>query len=333
MPHSGVSPASPPSVSTANSGADSPVVRMTRHSERAMASSRRASTSTASAGGASMRAVASAGRMRTWWLSRPRAGSTSALGAKALVSSRRWAIQHRIGGHDHDRRRSPWHETGDPALLGRCPGGGRRDRGDARGGPTVGDVLDAAVAAHPALRDVVAVCSVLLDGAPSVARPRSATTRWSRCCRPSPGGDGRMPTVDASEPVSESRAARRAAREERRRNPILPPIATERRLPVVLATGGVRPAARARDGRRPRPRCGRRRLASGSPRLGLARAARLVEQVRLLPGHRRCRGRSHPVTVALTPDEPYLRHVPVVVAAACSRCSCTSSCAGTAVPA
>lgn len=31
-------------------------------------------------------------------------------------------------------------------------------------GPTVGDALDSAVAAHPALRDVVAVCSVLLDG-------------------------------------------------------------------------------------------------------------------------------------------------------------------------
>ncbi len=31
-------------------------------------------------------------------------------------------------------------------------------------GPTVGDVLDTAVAAHPELRDVVAVCSVLLGG-------------------------------------------------------------------------------------------------------------------------------------------------------------------------
>lgn len=31
-------------------------------------------------------------------------------------------------------------------------------------GPTVGDVLDRAVAAHPDLHDVVAVCSVLLDG-------------------------------------------------------------------------------------------------------------------------------------------------------------------------
>lgn len=31
-------------------------------------------------------------------------------------------------------------------------------------GPTVGDALDAAVAAHPDLEDVVAVCSVLLDG-------------------------------------------------------------------------------------------------------------------------------------------------------------------------
>ena len=31
-------------------------------------------------------------------------------------------------------------------------------------GPRVGDVLDAAVAAHPDLGDVVAVCSVLVDG-------------------------------------------------------------------------------------------------------------------------------------------------------------------------
>lgn len=31
-------------------------------------------------------------------------------------------------------------------------------------GPLVGDVLDAAVAAHPALAGVAAVCSVLVDG-------------------------------------------------------------------------------------------------------------------------------------------------------------------------
>ncbi|KGN36575.1 sulfur carrier protein ThiS [Knoellia subterranea KCTC 19937] len=31
-------------------------------------------------------------------------------------------------------------------------------------GPSVGDILDAAVGAHPALRPVVAVCSVLVDG-------------------------------------------------------------------------------------------------------------------------------------------------------------------------
>ena len=31
-------------------------------------------------------------------------------------------------------------------------------------GPTVGDVLDRAVEEHPALREVVAVCSVLVDG-------------------------------------------------------------------------------------------------------------------------------------------------------------------------
>ena len=42
--------------------------------------------------------------------------------------------------------------------------------------------------------------------------------------------------MEATQPVSDSRAARRAAREERRRNPILPPIATERRVTLVLAT-------------------------------------------------------------------------------------------------
>ena len=42
--------------------------------------------------------------------------------------------------------------------------------------------------------------------------------------------------MEASEPVSESRVERRAARVERRRNPVLPPMATERRVPVVLAT-------------------------------------------------------------------------------------------------
>ncbi|KGN34329.1 molybdopterin converting factor [Knoellia sinensis KCTC 19936] len=31
-------------------------------------------------------------------------------------------------------------------------------------GPLVGDALDAAVAAHPELSDVMAVCSVLVDG-------------------------------------------------------------------------------------------------------------------------------------------------------------------------
>ncbi|PRY58039.1 molybdopterin converting factor small subunit [Knoellia remsis] len=31
-------------------------------------------------------------------------------------------------------------------------------------GPLVGDVLDAAVAAHPDLTEVVAVCSVIVDG-------------------------------------------------------------------------------------------------------------------------------------------------------------------------
>ena len=75
------------------SGLESPVARSTRHSDLAWASSERASTRTTSPAGALTSAVGSAGRIRTWWLSRPSAGRTSALGASALVSSRRWTIR------------------------------------------------------------------------------------------------------------------------------------------------------------------------------------------------------------------------------------------------
>lgn len=124
-----------------------------------------------------------------------------------------------------------------------------------------------------------------------------------------------MPTVDASEPVSESRAARRAAREERRRNPILPPMATERRVPVVLATvafalllalatsadHALGAAAVAWLGLA---------LAWGWPEL-LGSSSRFGSSLAVAVA-----GVLGPVTVALTPDEPYLRHVPVVVAGA-----------------
>jgi hypothetical protein len=124
-----------------------------------------------------------------------------------------------------------------------------------------------------------------------------------------------MPTVDASEPVSESRAARRAAREERRRNPILPPIATERRVLVVLATAvlaGLLALATVADhalGAAAVAWLGLA-LAWGWPEL-LGSSSRFGSSLAVAVA-----GVLGPVTVAFTPDEPYLRHVPVVVAAA-----------------
>lgn len=124
-----------------------------------------------------------------------------------------------------------------------------------------------------------------------------------------------MPTVEASEPVSESRAARRAAREERLRNPILPPMATERRIPVVVATAVL--AALLAVGTTADHAIG----AAAVAWLGLALAWGWPE---LLGSPSRfgssfavgVAGVLAPATVALTPDEPFLRHVPVVVAAA-----------------
>lgn len=123
-----------------------------------------------------------------------------------------------------------------------------------------------------------------------------------------------MPTVDPPEPVSESRAARRAAREERRHNPVLPPIATERRSVVVVATmvlaallalatnadHALGAAAVAWGGLA--LAWGWPELLGSSSRFGSSFAIGLA-------------GVLAPAVVALTPDEPYLRHVPVVVAA------------------
>ncbi|MDT0213090.1 hypothetical protein Q9R29_04255 [Rothia sp. ARF10] len=121
--------------------------------------------------------------------------------------------------------------------------------------------------------------------------------------------------MEASEPVSESRAARRAAREESLRNPILPPMATERRVPVVVATAVL--AALLAVGTTADHAIG----AAAVAWLGLALAWGWPE---LLGSPSRfgssfavgVAGVLAPVTVALTPDEPFLRHVPVVVAAA-----------------
>lgn len=124
-----------------------------------------------------------------------------------------------------------------------------------------------------------------------------------------------MPTVEASEPVSESRAARRAAREERLRNPLLPPMATERRIPVVVATAVL--AALLAVATTADHALG----AAAVAWLGLALAWGWPE---LLGSSSRfgssfavgVAGVLAPVTVAVTPDDPFLRHVPVVVAAA-----------------
>ena len=78
-------------------------------------------------------------------------------------------------------------------------------------GPLVGDVLDGAVDAHPALREVVAVCSVLVDG-------RSVGFATSRYRGHGPANDAPSGGVmegcrrDALEPVASARR-RRAARE------------------------------------------------------------------------------------------------------------------------
>lgn len=124
-----------------------------------------------------------------------------------------------------------------------------------------------------------------------------------------------MPTVETSEPVSESRAARRAARDERRRNPILPPMATERRVPVVIASAvlalllALATAADHALGAAAVAWLGLA-LAWGWPEL-LGSPSRFGSSLAVAVA-----GVLAPVTVAFTPDDPYLRHVPVVVAAA-----------------
>lgn len=122
------------------------------------------------------------------------------------------------------------------------------------------------------------------------------------------------PTNDpANEPRAESRAARRAAREERLRHPILPPIATERRLTLVAATAvfalllalataadhALGAAAIAWGGLV--LAWGWPELLGSSSKVGSSIAIGLV-------------GVAAPVAVAVTSDEPYLRHVPVVMA-------------------
>src|SRR5215467_9049035 len=88
-PHSALIAARPPSVTIANSGQSRPVVCSSLQMLFARARSRRASTSTTSAGGASTRAEASAGSTRTGCSKSPSAGRTSADGSSAPVISSR----------------------------------------------------------------------------------------------------------------------------------------------------------------------------------------------------------------------------------------------------
>lgn len=120
-----------------------------------------------------------------------------------------------------------------------------------------------------------------------------------------------VPPVNAS--ASESRAARRAAREELHRHPILPPIATERRVTLVLATGifalllALATAADQALGAAAIA-WGGLVLAWGWPEL-LGSASKFGSSIAI-----GLVGVVAPAAVALTSDEPYLRHVPVVVA-------------------
>ena len=121
-----------------------------------------------------------------------------------------------------------------------------------------------------------------------------------------------MPTVDETEPVSESRAGRRAEREERRRHPVVPPIANERRITLVVATivyavllalgTGADQALGAAA-----VAWGGLVLAWGWPEL-LGTPSRFGSSIAI-----GLAGVLAPSVVALTPDEPYLRHVPVVM--------------------
>ncbi|PRY58038.1 hypothetical protein BCF74_11469 [Knoellia remsis] len=121
--------------------------------------------------------------------------------------------------------------------------------------------------------------------------------------------------MEATQPVSDSRAARRAAREERRRNPILPPIATERRVTLVLATilyAGLLALGFAAD-----PALGAAAVAWGGIVLAwgwpglLGSSSRFGSSIAIGVA-----GVIAPIVVALTPDQPFLRHLPVVVAGA-----------------
>lgn len=120
-----------------------------------------------------------------------------------------------------------------------------------------------------------------------------------------------VPPVD--QPASESRAARRAAREERHRNPILPPIATERRVTLVIATAVfalLLALATAADHALGAAAIawGGLVLAWGWPEL-LGSASTFGSSIAI-----GLVGVLAPVVVALTSEEPYLRRVPVVVA-------------------
>ncbi|CAB4909642.1 unannotated protein [freshwater metagenome] len=92
IPHSALTAARPPSVTIRMSGAPRPVLAKSVASDFAWESSRRASRKMTSPEGASIRMLASAGRMRTWCESNPRAGRTSLDPPNVFVSRSNFAI-------------------------------------------------------------------------------------------------------------------------------------------------------------------------------------------------------------------------------------------------
>ena len=191
-PHSALTAARPPSVTIANSGQSRPVVCSSRQILLAWARSRRASTSTASAGGASTRADASAGSTRTGVQQQPQRGQH--LGGRLERAGDQQQVAHsmapphlvlapydkqsRTRGQRRpgpaDRRISQmakvtiqyWAAAKEAAGRGRrIGGGGDAGRGAGRDpGPARGD------AGHERLRSVLAASSFLVDGAPAGRR-------------------------------------------------------------------------------------------------------------------------------------------------------------------
>ena len=130
-------------------------------------------------------------------------------------------------------------------------------------GATVADVLARAEAAHAGLAAGAAGRHASCSTAARPRRPAGCPRgRRSRCCRRSPGGDGRMRPVSDALPDPAAAPPTRCRRRARRARPVPPRHAAPRgaagRAPAGAARRGrvQRPAGPRRPGRRPvrRPR-------------------------------------------------------------------------------